>query len=267
MLYIFFCIVYLICGIYLLFKNNMNNIDIDEEDVDGKKVKNKKNKKNKKNIDSNTYLSQKSNDHNKIFSIFVFIFSLIMGLQYILINNTNENNNSHTISLVLFLTLYLFAVLPNLLLYAIFNNYIIKFKFVSLATGLYTIITCYLIYALNKYQLVSGLNENNSMCWGAIKALTTNHLPMFIIFSLFSGFLFSILLINLFITKTLLVNPIRYIFLIVSASIASIITYFSEVKLGSIFELPFNIHKYLDTYIPLSILIGSFSSILAVFGL
>lgn len=245
MLYIICAIVYFICAIYLIGKN-----------------KNKTQNKNNDDDDYDNEIVNYSNNHDKFYSVIVLIFAFIMLLQYL----TIKAQNTHTYSILLFLTLYTFAALPNFVFFTIFDNSLIKSKIVSLAIGLYTIITSYLLYALNKYELVSGYAPSGLMSWGAIKALTTNHFPMFFIFSLFSGFLLAILLVNLFITQTLLIHPARYIFLAVAAGLAGFITYLYEMVSIKFLDLPFNGHKYLHVFVPLALIIGSFSSIIAVFG-
>ena len=105
------------------------------------------------------------------------------------------------------------------------------------------------------------------MSWSALKALTSNHLPFFIIFCFFSGLLLAALLVNLFISQALLVNPIRYLFFILAAGFSCVIVYFTQVKEFGIFKQILSAHNYTDTLVPLFIFIASFSSILSVLGL
>lgn len=247
MLYIIASVFYLICGLYLLSKNKFD-------------IKNKKYSKK----DENDENSPKSNDHDSFFSIVVLLFSITLFLEYLVTQNPTDN---HLYSVLLFLTLYLFVVIPNLFFFKIYDSFLIKMDFVGILVGLYTLISSYLLYTLNNYKLNSGLLAGNLMSWSAIKALTSNHLPLFLFFALFSGFLLGVLLINLFISQALIVNPIRYLLFILAGGFSSVIVYFTQVKEIGIFKQILASYNYADTLVPLFIFIASFSSVLAVLGL
>lgn len=249
MLYIIASVFYLICGLYLFSKNKINQTN------------NGKNKNDENGEKENT---SKSNDHDSFFSIIVLLFSITLFLEYLVTQNPADN---HLYSVLLFLTLYLFVVIPNLFFFKIYDSFLIKMDFVGILIGLYTLISSYLLYTLNNYKLNSGLLSGNLMSWSAIKALTSNHLPLFLFFSLFSAFLLGVLLINLFISQALLVNPMRYLFFVLAAGFSSVIVYFTQVKEIGIFKQILASYNYTDTLIPLFIFIASFSSVLAVLGL
>ena len=270
MLYIIASVFYLISGLYLLSKNkvgeNKNKNNHDDNNNDGNNDSNDgNNDSNDGNNDSNDNKKNiKPNDHDAFFSIIVFIFSITLFLEYLV---TKNPNNNHLYSVLLFLMLYLFVALPNLLFFTIFDNFIIKFEFVGILVGLYTLISSYLLFTLNKYNINSGFLPGNLMSWGAIKALTTNHLPFFLFFSFFSAFLLGVLLVNLFISQTILINPVRYVFLFLAGGISSVIVYFTQVKEVGIFNQIFSAYNHFNTFIPLFIFIASFSSVLALLDL
>ena len=247
MLYIIASVFYLICGLYLISKNKFNT---------------KYSKKNKNDDDDEN--SSKSNDHDIFFSAIVFLFSTTLFLEYLVIKNPTDN---HLYSILLFLTLYLFVVIPNLFFFKIYDKFLIKFDFVAILIGLFTLVTSYLLFTLNKYKLNSGLLPGNLMSWSSLKALTSNHLPLSIVFSLFLGLLMCALIINLFISEALLVNPIRYLFFAFGAGFSSVIVYFTQVKEVGLFKQALAAHNYADTLVPLAIFIASFSSVLSVLGL
>jgi len=244
MLYIIASVFYLICGLYLLSKNKINEKNSEK--------------------DENDESSSKSNNHDAFFSVIVLLFSITLFLEYLV---TQNPTNNHLYSVLLFLTLYLFVVIPNLFFFKIYDSFLIKMDFVGILVGLYTLISSYLLYTLNNYNLNSGLLSGNLMSWSSLKALTTNHLPFFLFFALFSGFLLGVLLINLFISQALIVNPIRYLFFVLAAGFSSVIVYFTQVKEVGIFKQILASYNYADTLIPLFIFIASFSSVIAVLGL
>ncbi len=247
MLYIIASVFYLICGLYLLSKNKINE---------------KNSGKNEK--DENDESSSKSNNHDAFFSVIVLLFSVTLFLEYLVTQNPTDN---HLYSVLLFLTLYLFVIIPNLFFFKIYDSFLIKMDFVGILIGLYTLISSYLLYTLNNYKLNSGLLSGNLMSWSSLKALTSNHLPLFLFFSLFSAFLLGVLLINLFISQALLVNPMRYLFFVLAAGFSSVIVYFTQVKEVGIFKQILASYNYSDTLVPLFIFIASFSSVIAVLGL
>jgi len=237
MIYLILFIIYLLIAIYLFFKN--------------KKKNEKNNEKNKKNYD-------------KFFSIFVFIFSFIMLLEYFVIGNPNNNQ---LYSILLFFSLYLFVIVPNLFFFKLFDNYFIKSKFIYLIGTIFTFVTMFLLYTLNNYNLTSGLTENNIIQWSSLSVLIQNHIISFFMFIFIAFFMIFLLFINLLSTEAFFKTPIRYGFFILSVFVSSFIIYFLEVKESGIFNQLFAMKNYTNRFIPLTIFISSFSSIISLLGL
>tara|TARA_B100000674_G_C37776656_1_gene885192 strand:- start:73 stop:795 length:723 start_codon:yes stop_codon:yes gene_type:complete len=204
---------------------------------------------------SSSYLYYKGKKENNksdlMFSLMVFLISLMQLIEYFLWKNQSCNKINHMFSLLVIVLLTAQPILASNYYYHLYkNNTIVSGNLVLLYSIIFTLFSIYLLYLINQSNLCSTTTKNSCrLHWASMKELT-KYKSYYIIWTilytipyLIAGYDFTTWGYKIFKKY-----PIRYLFPLISYIIT--ILYILN-KPDDIFELlknPMMFTKYVDAW-------------------